>query len=254
MSELQGKAVIVTGASRGIGAATARELAGQGASVVLAARSTDETGEVAEAIRAEGGKAEVIACDVLKYEDVDAAVALCLEAFGRLDGLVSNAGMIEPISRIAESDPKGWAKSAEINYLGVYHGLRAVLPIMERQGAGVVVNVSSGAAYNPLEGWSHYCSAKAGALMLTRAADLECREKGVRVVGLSPGTVATNMQKSIKASGVNPISELEWSDHIPPEWPAKAIAWLLTREGSEEYAGRDLMLREPEVRAKLGLG
>ena len=250
--ELSGRAAVVTGASRGIGAAAARELARHGVSVVLAARSAGETEAVAEAIRADGGRALAVTCDVSRYEEMVAAVDRCRSAFDRLDILVNNAGVIEPIAQLAESDPAAWAHAADINYKGVYHGLRAAIPIMLDQGGGVVINVSSGAATGVLEGWSHYCSAKAAALSLTRCADLEYRSAGIRVMGLSPGTVATDMQIAIKASGVNPVSQLDPSVHISPEVPARAVTWMCT-EAAAEYCGTDLSLRDPQARQRIGL-
>ncbi len=252
MSELQGQAAVVTGASRGIGAATARALAEAGAAVVLAARAMDEIEAVAREIDGAGGRAATVRCDVSRWEDVERAVAICLERFARIDILVNNAGVIDPIGHLAESDPETWGHATDINFKGVYHGLRAVLPHMKAQGSGTVVNISSGAAHSPLEGWSHYCAAKAAAHMLTRAADLECRPNGVTVVGLSPGTVATHMQEAIKGSGMNPVSQLDWSAHIPPEWPARAVVWLCGPEG-RAFAGQEVKLREEEFRRRVGL-
>lgn len=252
MTDLTGKAAIVTGASRGIGAATARALAEAGAAVVLAARAMDQIEDVAREIRHAGGETETVRCDVSRWHDVEHAVEMCRERFGRVDILVNNAGVIDPIGHLAESDPAAWAQATDINFKGVYHGLRAVLPLMKAQGSGTVVNVSSGAAHSPLEGWSHYCAAKAAAHMLTRAADLECRPNGITVVGLSPGTVATYMQEAIKGSGMNPISQLDWSAHIPPEWPARAVVWLCGPEG-REFAGQEVKLREEDIRRRVGL-
>ncbi|MEQ8355384.1 MAG: SDR family oxidoreductase [Kiloniellaceae bacterium] len=252
MQELQGKAAIVTGASRGIGAAAAEELARQGVAVVLAARSTDAIEENAARVRDAGGKASAIACDVARYSDLAAAVELCKSSYGSVDILVNNAGVIDPIARLAESDPEGWGQAIDINVKGVYHGLRAVLPIMEAQGSGVIVNVSSGAATSALEGWSHYCSSKAAVLMLTKCVHKEYADQGIRVVGMSPGTVATDMQVAIKASGVNPVSQMEFSAHIPPEWPAKAIAWLCT-SNAREFDGGDFSLKTEEGRQRVGL-
>jgi len=250
--ELQGKAAIVTGASRGIGAAAAEELARQGVAVVLAARSDGAIKKLAAKIAGDGGKASAIACDVAKYDDVAAAVALCKSNYGSLDILVNNAGVIEPVARLAESDPQGWGEAVDINVKGVYHGLRAALPIMEAQGSGVIINISSGAATSALEGWSHYCASKAAVLMLTKCVHKEYADKGVRVVGLSPGTVATDMQVAIKASGINPVSQLDPSVHIPPAWVARAIAWLCTAEGAE-YDGADFSLKSEEGRRRVGL-
>ncbi len=252
MSELSGKAAIVTGASRGIGAAAARELAKQGVSVVLAARSEKEIAKVAAEISAEGGQAKAVACDVTEYNDVARCVTACRDHFGRLDILVNNAGVIDPIARLAESDPTQWDQVVDINLKGVYHGLRAAIPVMQAQGGGVIVNISSGAATGALEGWSHYCATKAAVLSLTRCADKEYRDQGIRVVGLSPGTVATDMQVSIKASGINPVSQLDPSVHIPTDWPARAIAWLCT-EDAAEFAGTDFSIKTEEGRRRVGL-
>ena len=252
MQELNGKTAIVTGASRGIGAETARELARHGVSVLLAARSAGEIDKVAKEIAEAGGNAAAVPCDVSRYQDVAAAVETCGERFGSVDILVNNAGVIDPISRIAESDPEQWARVVDINLKGVYNGIRAVLPTMEAQGSGVIVNISSGAAVSALEGWSHYCATKAAVLSLTRCTDKEVRDKGIRVVGLSPGTVATDMQRSIKASGINPVSALDWEDHIEPDWPARAIAYLCT-EAAADLAGTDFSLKTEEGRRRAGL-
>ena len=252
MSELNGKCAVVTGASRGIGAATAEGLASEGVAVVLTARTTGQIEEIASRIRQSGGKAEAVTCDVSRFAEVKNAIDTCQDAFGGLDILVNNAGVIDPIGHLASSDPEEWANAADINYKGVYYGLRAALPVMQAQGSGTVVNVSSGAAHGPLEGWSHYCSAKAAAYMLTRCADKEVAQDGVRVVGLSPGTVATYMQTAIKASGINPVSQLDPSVHIDPSWPARAIAWLCT-EDAAEFAGDDVRLSEEHIRKRIGL-
>ncbi|MEM9228068.1 MAG: SDR family oxidoreductase [Pseudomonadota bacterium] len=251
MVDFSGKTVIVTGASRGIGAATARAFGRAGANVVLSARRLEAIQTIAAEIRADGGSASAQSCDVTQWTQVEDVVQRAIDAFGRLDIMVNNAGVIEPIGTLAHSDPGAWMHAASINYFGTYHGLRAALPPMQTQGHGVIVNISSGAATSPLEGWSHYCSAKAAAAMLTSCADREA-PAGVRVVGLSPGTVATDMQVQIKASGINPVSQLDPSVHIPAEWAARAIIWLCT-EDAASHAGTDVSLRDPEIRAKVGL-
>lgn len=252
MTDHSGKSVAITGASRGIGAAAARHLAGLGARVTLAARSEAEISALAQEITAAGGTASAIACDVSVYADVEAMVAHALERHGGLDVLVNNAGVIEPIAHLAQSDPADWSRVVDINLKGVYHGLRAALPAMRERGGGTVINLSSGAATASLEGWSHYCATKAAVLSLTRCADKECRGHGIRVLGLSPGTVATDMQTAIRASGVNPVSQLDWSAHIPAEWVARAIAWLMT-PAADEFLGEDFSLKTPEGRARVGL-
>ncbi len=246
---MHGKTILITGASRGIGAATARHFASLGARVVLAARSADAIAEIARDI---GDNALAVPCDVSSYDDMTAAVAAATERFGALDVLIGNAGVIEPIAHLSEVDPDEWDKVIDINLKGVFHGMRAVLPRMKQAGGGTIITISSGAATNPLEGWSHYCASKAAALMLTRAADKENRAHGIRVLGLSPGTVATDMQHHIKASGMNPVAQLDWSDHIPPEWPARALAWMCT-PAADDWLGQDISLRDEGIRRAVGL-
>jgi 3-oxoacyl-[acyl-carrier protein] reductase len=143
MGNLDGKVIIVTGASRGIGAAAAAALAKAGATVVVTARDGKLTEEVARSI---GGNASGKACDVSDYAAFAALVAETKSRFGRLDVLVNNAGVIEPIASIADSDPAAWARNVDINLTGAYHAIRAVLPGMLADGGGTIVNVSSGAA------------------------------------------------------------------------------------------------------------
>lgn len=239
--------VVITGASRGIGEAAARVLAADGAKLVLAARSLSKVEQIAQEIGA-----TAVACDVSRYQDVADLISAAEQLHGRVDVLVNNAGMIEPVEALANADVAAWDNVIDVNLKGVFYGMRAAIPGMVARGGGTVINISSGAAYNVLEGWSHYCASKAGVLQLTRSGHLEYGAAGVRVMGLSPGTVATQMQKEIKASGVNPVSELAWDDHIPPEWVGRAIAYL-SGPGGDAYLGQDMKLREPEVRAAIGL-
>ncbi len=252
MFDLSGQVALITGASRGIGEAAARSLSKYGAKVVLAARSVGDIERIAADIRDAGGEASAVACDVSSYEDVTGAVRHCVDTFGGIDILVNNAGVIEPISRIEDSDPEAWGKVIDINVKGVYYGIRAVVPLMLAKGSGTIVNISSGAAVSALEGWSHYCSSKAAALSLTRCADKEFGDKGLRIVGLSPGTVATQMQVDIKSSGINPVSQLDPSVHIPAAWVGEAISWLCTKAG-DAYRGVDCSLRDEDVRKAAGL-
>jgi NAD(P)-dependent dehydrogenase (short-subunit alcohol dehydrogenase family) len=181
-----------------------------------------------------------------------AAVEACHTAFGQLDVLINNAGVIAPIAALSEVDPEAWGHAIDVNLKGVFNGMRAALPGMIARGSGTILTVSSGAAHNALEGWSAYCASKAGAAMLTRSADLEARPAGLRVMGLSPGTVATDMQREIKASGVNAVSQLDWSDHIPADWPAKALLWMCGRQ-ADAFLGQEISLRDPAIRTRIGL-
>ncbi len=247
MSGMNGKAVIITGASRGIGAEAARLFAAAGARVALLARNRAAISALAAEI---GGMA--LTCDVADAGAVSAAFAEAEASYGPLDVLINNAGVIDPIARISDADPEAWGRAIDINLKGVFHGLRAALPGMIARRSGTIITVSSGAAHNPLEGWSAYCAAKAGAAMLTRVAHLEAGAAGVRVMGLSPGTVATEMQVKIRASGINPVSQLLPTAHIPADWPAKALLWMCSAD-ADEFVGHEVALREERIRKRAGL-
>jgi len=166
--------------------------------------------------------------------------------------LIGNAGVIEPISELSKADPGAWSQAIDINLKGVFNGMRCVLPIMQSQGSGTIITVSSGAAHRALEGWSAYCASKAGAAMLTSSAHLENHSFGIRAMGLSPGTVATKMQRDIKASGIGSVAKLEWEDHIPPDWPARTLLWMCSTE-ADAYIGQEVSLRDEIIREKVGL-
>ena len=246
---VQGKTVLITGASRGIGAEAARVFANAGANVGLMARSAASLDNLVDEI---GEYALAIAGDVSQQQDVANAVDACVDKFGGLDVLINNAGAVEPISHLGSADPDAWGHVIDINLKGVFFGMHAALPIMRQAGGGTILTISSGAAHGPVEAWSHYCASKAGAAMLTRCLDKEEGSNGIRAMGLSPGTVATQMQKEIKASGINPVSQLDWSDHIPADWPAKALLWMCGPE-ADAYVGEEISLRDEGIRAKVGL-
>ena len=250
MTDMTGKVALITGASRGIGAETARVFAGAGARVALCARSDEAVADLAGELGPD--RAIAIPCDVSRYWEIAAAVDAALQAFGRLDVLIANAGTIEPIARMDAADPEAWGQTIDTNLKGVFHGMHAALVPMLAQGGGTVITVSSGAAHGPVEAWSHYCAAKAGAAMLVRCLHHEFGESGIRSMGLSPGTVATQMQKEIKASGVNPVSRLDWSDHIPPDWPARAMLWMCG-PGGDDWLGEEVRLRDEGIRRAAGL-
>lgn len=249
MQTISGKSVLITGASTGIGESAARVFAAAGAHVGLLARNAEACTRIADEI---GENALALPGDVSDPDALPAAVAAMQARFGTLDVLINNAGVITPIAPLDAADPTDWGKLIDINLKGVFYGMRAALPVMKAQGAGTIITISSGAASHPLEGWSAYCASKAGAAMLTRCAHHEAAASGVRIMGLSPGTVATDMQTVIKASGVNPVSQLDWSVHIPAEWPARALLWMCTAE-ADAYLGQELSLRDEELRQKIGL-
>ena len=252
MPSLSGKVAIVTGASRGIGAAAAVALGEAGAAVMLAARTVTQAEVRARQINAAGGKAAAIACDVSDFAACQRLVQEATRRFGPPDVLVNNAGVIEPIGMVGVAEPREWARNVEINLIGAYYAIRAVLPGMIGRGRGDIINVSSGAALRPQEGWSAYCAGKAGLAMLTRSIDLEHRAAGIRVFGFQPGTTDTDMQVTIRASGINPVSKIPREQLTPVAHPARGIVYLCTKE-ADDLAGTEFSLRDEEFRRRIGL-
>jgi NAD(P)-dependent dehydrogenase (short-subunit alcohol dehydrogenase family) len=241
---LTGKTALVTGGNRGIGLATVRALAEAGAQVHFTARSA---ANIAAALRDLG---EVAATGHLEnMTDRDAMATLLDQGF---DILVNNAAVIGPIGRILDISAEDWATSIDINLTSAFHATQRALAQMVAKGGGTIVNISSGAAHRPQEGWSAYCAGKAGLAMLTRSVHMEYADQGIRIFGFAPGVVDTDMQGAIRASGLNPVSKLPRSGLAPPEEPAKAIAWLCT-PAADALAGQELDVRSPDLRAAAGL-
>lgn len=247
--DMTSKTVMITGASRGIGAEAARVFAKAGANVALLARSQDDIATLAGEI---GERAIAIPCNVARYGEVSSAVATTVQAFGGLDVLINNAGVVDPISHLGDADPDAWGQLIDINVKGVFNGIHAALPAIKARGGGSVLTISSGAAHNAIEGWSAYCASKAAVNMMGRSLHLEESANGIRAIGLSPGTVATEMQRKIKASGINPVSQLDWETHIPADWPAKCLLWMCSAE-ADKYCGEEISLREDDIRRAVGL-
>jgi NAD(P)-dependent dehydrogenase (short-subunit alcohol dehydrogenase family) len=241
---LGGKTALVTGGNRGIGLATVRVLAGAGAEVHFTARNA------AKLAAAQRDLGEVIATGHL-VNMTDRLAMSTLFDLG-FDILINNAAVIGPIGRILDIGVEDWARNIETNLVGAFHAVQLALPAMLRKGSGTIINLSSGAAHRPQEGWSAYCAGKAGLAMLTRSVHMEYAAQGIRIFGFAPGVVDTDMQGAIRASGINPVSRLPRSALAPADDPARAIAWLCT-PAADPLAGQELDVRSPELRAAAGL-
>lgn len=241
---LTGKTALVTGGNRGIGLATVRALAQAGATVHFTARSAANLA----AAQRELGPVSATG-HVANMTDRLAMTTLFQQPF---DILVNNAGIIGPIGRILDIQVEDWARNIDTNLTAAFHATQLALRHMVALGGGTIVNLSSGAAHRPQEGWSAYCAGKAGLAMLTRSVHLEYGDQGIRIFGFAPGVVDTDMQGTIRASGINPVSKLPRASLAPADEPARAIAWLCT-PAADPLAGSELDVRNPDLRAAAGL-
>ena len=243
---------IVTGASRGLGAAVAHWLAKAGAGVTLVGRSEALLHQVAQEVNHRSGEALVSAADVADYDACRTAVNRSLERFGRINVLVNNAGIVQPIAGIRRADPVGWRYNIEVNLIGPFNMIRAAVSALRAQ-KGCIVNVSSGAASLALENISAYCTAKAALNHFTRVLAVE--EPDLTALAVRPGVVDTDMQTYIRNEGSRamPAEQVAYYRHLkengqlePPEVPARSIAWLALH-APREFSGQFLDYDDPRI-------
>ncbi len=244
--------VIVTGASRGLGAAVARWLALAGSAVTLVARSREKLEGIAAEISRLGGRPLICPADVSDFNSCRRAVDSTLDHFGRIDALVNNAGIVQPLARVADADPDEWRRNIEVNLLAPFYLAQAALSELRRRN-GRIVNVSSGAANLALETVSAYCTAKAALNHFTRV--LAAEEKDVTSLAVRPGVVDTNMQAVLRNESGNamPAEQIAYYRQLkeqgelePPEVPARSIAWLALH-APHEFSGQFLDYDDPRI-------
>jgi len=193
---LENQVIAITGASSGIGAATARRLARGGAAVVLGARRTDRLEELAAELRAAGARVAVVTVDVTRAEDLERLVATAVERFGRLDVLVASAG-IGPISRLAQRRTADWDAMIDVNVRGVLHGIDAALPVFERQGRGHFVTIVSTAGIKITPTMAVYAGTKNAVRTILEGLRQESTDGTLKTTAISPGYVRTEFGDSI---------------------------------------------------------
>ncbi len=244
--------VIVTGASRGVGAAVARWLAKVKAGVTLVARSLDDLKRVAGDIHRLGGDAVTFKADVADHRACRRVVEKTLDHFGRIDALVNNAGVFQPVSPIRRADPDAWRYNLEVNILGVFFMCQAAIPQLKEQ-RGRIVNVSSGAATSVIEAGSAYCASKAALNHFTKV--LAAEEPEITAVSVRPGVVDTEMQALIRRKGPEVMPKKQIASYLnpktrgqlePPMVPARSIAWLALNAPAE-LSGMFLNYDDPQI-------
>jgi len=231
---LQGKVAIVTGAGSGIGRATAKRFAAEGAKLVVNDLDADAATRVAKEIEAAGGVAAAFPADVADPRQVEALIREATSRFGRLDVLVNNAAAVipGPLESISDAD---WRRTQAVTLDGVFFGIRAALPVMAAQGGGSIINIASGAAVAGEPGLAAYGAAKAAVVNLTKTASVENAARGVRVNTILPGPIATPpLLAAVEATG----GRAGWERQIPcgrlgqPEEMAAVALFLASDDAS----------------------
>lgn len=235
MHRFEGKVVVVTGAGSGIGRASAIRLAQEGAAVTLTVRNLDAGARVAEEIVAAGGRALVLAVDVTRPDDVATIVPRTLEAFGRLDGAVNNAGVSPEATLLADYDDDLWNSVLDVNLHGMYLCMKEELRHFRSQGGGAIVNVASYTATTvQIPGVSAYATAKHATAGLTRAAARDYAPAGIRVNALCPGHTRTPMVTARLDDEVEAVirKRIPMGRIAEPEEMSGAVAFLLSEDAS----------------------
>lgn len=224
MSAIAGKVVAITGASSGIGEASARVLAAAGARVVIGARRTDRLESLAAAIAADGGEVRVCPLDVTSQAEVAAFAGFARQVFGRLDVMVNNAGVM-PLSPLAALRVAEWDRMIDVNIKGVLYGIAAALPIMEEQGNGQIVNVSSIGGHHVSPTAAVYCATKFAVRAISDGLRQETDR--IRVTVISPGTTTSELADSIGDPTAREAMEAFRAVTISPEAVAASLLYAI---------------------------
>jgi NADP-dependent 3-hydroxy acid dehydrogenase YdfG len=245
MSNIQDKVVIITGASSGIGEATAKELASKGAKLVLAARREDRLQKLLEEIQNNGGRAIYKVTDVASHEQMEELADYALKQFGKIDVMVNNAGVM-PLSLVYEKKIKEWDTMIDVNIKGVLYGIAAVLPSMRERKEGHIINVSSIAGHVVFPASSVYSGTKFAVRAITEGVRIEEFINNIRTTIISPGSIATELTEAISGSELKSYIDVAMKIAIEPASIARAIAFAI--EQPSDVAVNEMIIR-PTIQA-----
>jgi NADP-dependent 3-hydroxy acid dehydrogenase YdfG len=240
-AEISGKVVVITGASSGLGEATARHLAARGARLVLAARRTERLQSLAAEIRKSAGEVAIVTADVSRLGDVQAIVTEAIKSFGRIDVWVNNAGLMS-LAPMAAGKTDEWDRMIDINIKGTLYGIAAAMPVMEKQGSGHIINVASIAGHKvfaPIG--SVYSATKFAVRALSEGLRMEA-PAGIRTTIISPGAVQSELKHgSTDAAASAAVNAFYEANEIPADSVARAIAYAIEQPADVEVS--EVLLR-----------
>ena len=251
MASLKDKVVVLTGASRGIGAATARVLAEDGPTLILCARSADANADTKAAVETIGAATESHGFDVSDAAAAKAFVDGVLARHDRIDVLINNAGSGK-MGSVADIPPEDYLAVQRVNVMGPYNMIYAALPSMLERDAGTIINLTSARAFIPDRFYAAYCSSKAALLSMTQCLHFDVEDTGIKIFAFSPGFSQTDMVREIYASKVFRQAALTPGEGQPPERPAKVLAWL-AREAPDDLAGQHVQVQFNDISRRSGL-
>lgn len=229
MNNIKGKVIVITGASSGLGEATAKRLSEEGASIVLAARRTKRIEKLAADIKEKGGKVLAITTDVTDVEQVRKLVNKAVSEFGRIDVMINNAGLMQQ-SPLDSGKIDEWDNMIDVNIKGVLYGISAVLPVMQKQKSGHIINVSSVAGHKVTPAGSVYCATKFAVLAISEGLRQEVKPYNLRTTVISPGAVDTELPSHIThEASAKGIQGFYKQMAVPADSFARAVAFAISQ-------------------------
>jgi NADP-dependent 3-hydroxy acid dehydrogenase YdfG len=228
-NNIEGKVVVITGASSGNGEATARYLSNQGATVVLGARRVDRISSLADELTRKGGRALAFQMDVTEVYQVKKFVDTAVRTYGRIDVMINNAGLMphSPLERLKIDD---WNRMIDVNIKGVLYGIAAALPYMKQQKSGHFINVSSVAGHKVRPGSAVYAATKTAVLVISEGLRQEVKPYNIRTTVISPGAIATELADSITEPDIaENVRKFVQEVALPAESFARAVAFAMSQ-------------------------